>query len=159
MSSYQCKDSHWRDKTIRLKILFSRIPILTEQDLKISKGHFISTMGFPGLIKRHLTQCSWEIWGCRPGCDFEIWFSILFYWLLCDNATRWMPRHLTDDVNFGPGNGLRSSGNKPLPEPMLTQIYVVILRYYARSALNRPLICDDYDKDNVALFDGWAVVG
>ena len=29
------------------------------------------------------------------------------------------------DVNIGSGNGLLPSGNKPLPEPMLTQIYVV----------------------------------
>ena len=36
-----------------------------------------------------------------------------------------MPLDLTDDkVNIGSGNGLVSSGNKPLPEPMLTQIYV-----------------------------------
>ena len=29
-------------------------------------------------------------------------------------------------VNIGSGNGLVLSGNKPLPEPMLTQIYVTI---------------------------------
>ena len=29
------------------------------------------------------------------------------------------------DINIGPGNGLVPSGNKPLPEPMLTQIYGV----------------------------------
>ena len=28
------------------------------------------------------------------------------------------------EVNIGSGNGLVPSGNKPLPEPMLTQIYV-----------------------------------
>ena len=35
---------------------------------------------------------------------------------------------LTDDksVNIGSGNDLVPSGNKSLPEPMLTQIYVVI---------------------------------
>ena len=31
-------------------------------------------------------------------------------------------------VNIGSGNGLVPSGNKPLPEPMLTQIYVAIWR-------------------------------
>ena len=31
-----------------------------------------------------------------------------------------MPQDLTDDVNIGSGNGLVPSGNKPLPEPMLT---------------------------------------
>ena len=34
-------------------------------------------------------------------------------------------------VNIGSGNGLVPSGNKPLPEPMLTQIYVVIWRHQA----------------------------
>ena len=31
-------------------------------------------------------------------------------------------------VNIGSGNGLVSSGNKPLPGPMLTQFYVAIWR-------------------------------
>ena len=30
------------------------------------------------------------------------------------------------EVNIGSGNGLVPSGNKPLPEPMLTQIYVTL---------------------------------
>ena len=38
-----------------------------------------------------------------------------------------MPRELIDDVNIGSGNGLVPSGNKPLPEPMLTQISVAML--------------------------------
>ena len=34
---------------------------------------------------------------------------------------------LTDDkVNIGSGNGLVPSGNKPLPELMLTQFYVAM---------------------------------
>ena len=32
-------------------------------------------------------------------------------------------------VKIGSGNGLVSSGNKPLPEPMLTQISVAIWRH------------------------------
>ena len=32
-----------------------------------------------------------------------------------------MPQNLTDDVNIGSGNGLVPSGNKPLPEPVLTK--------------------------------------
>ena len=34
--------------------------------------------------------------------------------------------HLWLEVNMGSGNGLVPSGNKPLPEPMLTDLYVVI---------------------------------
>ena len=34
-----------------------------------------------------------------------------------------MPQDLTDDKsNIGSGNGLVPSGNKPLPEPVLTKI-------------------------------------
>ena len=35
------------------------------------------------------------------------------------------------EVNIGSGNGLVPSGNKPLPKPMLTQIYVAKWRHYA----------------------------
>ena len=34
-------------------------------------------------------------------------------------------------VNIGSGNGLVPSGNKPLPEPMLTQISVAMWHHYA----------------------------
>ena len=34
-------------------------------------------------------------------------------------------------VNTGSGNGLVPSGNKPLPEPMLTKISVAIWRHEA----------------------------
>ena len=37
-----------------------------------------------------------------------------------------MLQDLTDDVKIGSANGMVPSGNKPLPEPMLTQIYVAI---------------------------------
>ena len=41
-----------------------------------------------------------------------------------------MPQDFTDDksVNIGSGNGMVPSGNKPLPGPMLTQIYIAICR-------------------------------
>ena len=41
----------------------------------------------------------------------------------------------TFEVNIGAGNGLVPSGNKPLPEPMLIQIYVVI-RHHKATELN-----------------------
>ena len=41
-------------------------------------------------------------------------------------ALRLMSLDLTDKSNIGSGNGLVLPGNKPLPEPMLTQIYVAI---------------------------------
>ena len=38
-----------------------------------------------------------------------------------------MPQTLTIE-NIGSGNGLVSSGNKPIPEPMVIQIYVAVWR-------------------------------
>ena len=36
----------------------------------------------------------------------------------------WMAQDLSgDEINIDSGNGLVSSGNKPLPEPMLTKFY------------------------------------
>ena len=35
-------------------------------------------------------------------------------------------------VNIGSGNGLVPSGNRPLPDPMLTQIHVLIWHQLAR---------------------------
>ena len=41
-----------------------------------------------------------------------------------------MPQDLTDDkVDIGSGNGLVPSGNKPLPEPVLTKISNAIWRH------------------------------
>ena len=40
-----------------------------------------------------------------------------------------MPLDLTDDKYIGSGNGLVPSGNKPLPEPMLNQIYIAKCRH------------------------------
>ena len=42
-------------------------------------------------------------------------------------TVKWMPLDLTDYI--GSGNGLVPSGDKPLPEPMLTQIYVAKWRH------------------------------
>ena len=50
--------------------------------------------------------------------------------ICCEIAQIWMSLDFTDDqVNIGSGNGLVPSGNKPLPEPMLTQISVAIWRH------------------------------
>ena len=42
----------------------------------------------------------------------------------------WMPRDIIFEVSIGSGNGLVPPGNKPLPEPMFTKIYVAIWRHY-----------------------------
>ena len=58
--------------------------------------------------------------------DFSVWWLQDFLWN-CPNmivtGLHWW------SVNIGSGNGLVPSGNKPLPEPMLTQISVTIRRH------------------------------
>ena len=60
---------------------------------------------------------------CNFQTDFDDWWWRLFFWN-CPNINvtglHWW------SVNIGSGNGLVPSGNKPLPEPMLTQISVAI---------------------------------
>ena len=76
----------------------------------------------------------------RSWCDFE---NVIFNLALVigifkssyDNVLKWMPQNLT--VNIGSGNGLVPSGNKPLPEPMLTQSLVALWRHYAPMLMYR----------------------
>ena len=42
-----------------------------------------------------------------------------------------MPQNPFDDKNIGSGNGLVPNETKPLPEPMLSQIYVAIWHHQA----------------------------
>ena len=45
-------------------------------------------------------------------------------------ALKWTSLDLTNDkINIGLGNVLVPSGNKPLPDPMLTKIYVAVGRH------------------------------
>ena len=70
-----------------------------------------------------------------PG-KFEWKFEyVIFEWIFviddwgfsCEITLVWMSLGLHWwSVNIGSGNGLVPSGNKPLPEPMLTQISVAI---------------------------------
>ena len=40
-----------------------------------------------------------------------------------------MPQNTIEKSNISSGQGLVPSGNKPLPEPMLTQIYIAMWRH------------------------------
>ena len=46
-------------------------------------------------------------------------------------ALRKMPQNIWWEICIASGKGLVPSGNKPLPEPMLTQIYAIIWRHWA----------------------------
>ena len=63
---------------------------------------------------------------CSFHSDFSDWWLRYLLWN-CTNM------HVTGlhwwSVKIGSGNGLVPSGNKPLPERMLTQIYVAIWRH------------------------------
>ena len=78
-------------------------------------------MGHPctGDVKITYLKLNWNL----PG-DNELSFS-------CMVALRWMLQDLIDDksISIGLDNGLVPSGNKPLPEQVLAQIYVTIWCY------------------------------
>ena len=53
--------------------------------------------------------------------------QIMFMIVSCEIILRRMPLKTFDEkINIYSGNGLVLSGKKPLPEPMLTPIYVTI---------------------------------
>ena len=47
------------------------------------------------------------------------------------STLRWLPQNTVDKVNIGSANSLVPSGTEPLPEPMLSQIYVTIWYHQA----------------------------
>ena len=58
------------------------------------------------------------------GCGSNFWTLFMFINTSCEIALRWLPQNTYDDKsNIGSGNGLVPSSNKPLPLPVLTQIY------------------------------------
>ena len=65
----------------------------------------------------------------RCGGDFrsvlsENLLQINFKSTSCEIAPRWMTQNAFDDVHIDSINGLMLADNKPLPEPLLTQIYI-----------------------------------
>ena len=54
-------------------------------------------------------------------------------------------------LNIGSGNGLVPSGNKPLPEPMLIQIYVTIWHHITRAQWVNPC-CAEFILGNKDIF-------
>ena len=65
-------------------------------------------------------------------------------------SLRCMTQNLNIIVNIGSGNGLVPSGNEPLPEPMLTQIYVTIWPHQDTSS-------DSWQNLKVEIYD-WNVM-
>ena len=70
-----------------------------------------------GVLYQHIDP--WEIWQWIFQTHLINRFLKHFLW-------NWTPSNTTDDVSVGSGNCLVLSGNKPLPESMLAQIYVAI---------------------------------
>ena len=67
-------------------------------------------------------------------------FSIIFYWLVSSDLLMIMPPDESHGtywwwVNIGSGNGSVPSGNKPLPDPMLIQIFNTIWHHEATISL------------------------
>ena len=56
---------------------------------------------------------------------------ILNWYIFNETAVRWAKRHYLWIVNIGSGSGFVPTGTRPLPEPMLTQSYVIVWRHWA----------------------------
>ena len=69
------------------------------------------------------------------------------------NATE----HLWWEFNIGSGNGLVPSGNKPLPDPILTQIPVAIGRHYSLGHNELFFMCLNFE-DRLILLIGTHIV-
>ena len=59
--------------------------------------------------------------------------------IFCETSLQWL-------FNFGSGNGSVPSGNKPLPETMVTQIYVRIWRHYSKNEIMTHIPCNDMNQ-------------
>ena len=90
----------------------------------------------------HFTEDVNSVIPGRCGCNLKYASYILISWVFpekllscqCHRTHWWW-------VNIGSGNGLVPSGNKPLPEPMLTHIYVTVWRHYPTMSsfvINKP---------------------
>ena len=92
-------------------------------------------------IKQYYDGTSWAETFLTHISPWEIWMKFWIYnfqtdfsdWCLRHLLWNWPNMNVTGlhwlSVNIGLGNGLVPSGNKPLPEPMLTQISVAIWRH------------------------------
>ena len=73
----------------------------------------------PGRFQQNLTKTIFKLILVTAGLDIS-----------SEIALKWTLLGLSDDeVNIGSGNGLVPSGNKPLPEPMLTKVPAAIWRH------------------------------
>ena len=61
--------------------------------------------------------------------------NVSIWWRHHEIALMWLPKYLTDDWgNNSPGNVLVLSGNKLLPETMLTEFCDIIWLHYAKTS-------------------------
>ena len=63
------------------------------------------------------------------GVIFKPYKHTSSFGICCEIALRWMPQHLTHEVNIDEGNDWVPSGNNLLPEQLLTHIYVALWRH------------------------------
>ena len=117
-------------------------------------SHYLSYCLPRSLSPHGVTRPEWvnplaheRCWSNFTSASFKIILQIDILSAPSDIGLSWVPENLTDgkstlvqvmaglhwwSVNIGSGNGLVPSGNKPLPEPMLTQIFVATWCHWAR---------------------------
>ena len=135
MSSYQHRYSNYKDKIVlRLQYLYNgnihtwkdgphletapNLNLVTILDLEMyvypkRKCHYFDEIFVTGCIG----SCQNDNFQCSQ------WWKFCQNDISCEMAFRWMSVYL---INLGSGNDLMPSSNKPLPEPMMTQISVGI---------------------------------
>ena len=91
----------------------------THLKMSSAKWHPFCSASMCWLIDPERCSCSLKI------SIFQIHFKDRYFSISCEIALRWRPW----SANTGSDNGLVSSGTKPLPVPMLTQIYVPMWRH------------------------------
>ena len=116
MPPYQYKDPNVMNKMVsRLSYLYNGNPHTWIDSLYIETAPCTSiNLLIPGRFENNSKKWNFQT-------QFFNWYFEQFPWN-CSQKTPTEP--LWWLVNIGSGNGLVPSGNKPLPEPMLTQIYV-----------------------------------
>ena len=131
------------DRELQLRWLWTTLT-LNNYPVNIEKNQLFCINSLaPGI---YVSNCKNELWiTCYV---LRSWILLVHYSLV--NTTE----HLGWRVNIGSGNGLVPSGNKPLPEAMLTQIYVAIFHnsvtfYGHRSA---------FDNNMYAMLCIWSIM-
>ena len=117
---------YWQNNQNCFRLFLWRPQVITRSKYDYGVLHYTVWQCFVFLLYLNSLargKFEWKFWYLI----FQISFVTYVWDISCEFAFRSMSLGRTDDT--GSGNGLVPSGNRPLPEPMLTQIFVTIWRH------------------------------